>query len=324
MCETLTSPDIEGVDRRLSRAAPDTDANGLPAALTESDCRTGSIETHTDRKFVVGTACSCRQGQGDVTKIMVVPGLGRRRRPCTCRLASRLSFRDFAKATGQLAKTDRADSRVLAAFDAFAELPLTQPRGGFPERLGDILVVREQFVDQRMALKATLSEVDDPLSSKVVPGVIASLDNAIARYDRQIKQLISGKATHAESYRGLNSIPGIGPVTSAALICQMSELGIISNRQAAALIGVAPMARDSGTMEGMRRINCGLCRPRDLPYMAAMSAVGWNLGMKAVHDRLRERGKYHKIALVALMRHLIVLANALLSDRRIWTERTPS
>ncbi len=239
-------------------------------------------------------------------------------------LASRLSFRDFAKAIGQLAKTDRFDARVLAAFDAFAELPLTLPRGGFLERLGDMLVVREQFVDQRMALKATLSEADDPMSGKVVPGVIARLDKAIARYDRQIKQPISGKATHAESYRILNSIPGIGPVTAAALICWMSELGTIGNHQEAALIGVAPMARDSGTMKGARRINCGRCRPRDLPYMAAMSAMGWNLGMKAIYERLREGGKHHKIALVAVMRHLIVLANALLRDRRIWTEQAPS
>ena len=322
MCETLTSPDIEGVDRRLSHAVPDTDANGLPAVLTESDCRTGSIETRSDRKFVVGTACSCRQGQGDVAKTMLVPGLGRRRRPCTCWLASRLSFRDFAKAIGQLEKTDRIDARVLAAFDAFAELPLTQPRGGFLERLGDMLVVREQFVDQRMALKATLSEADDPMSGKVVPGVIARLDKAIARYDRQIKQPISGKATHAESYRILNSIPGIGPVTAAALICWMSELGTIGNHQEAALIGVAPMARDSGTVKGARRINCS--RPRDLLYMAGKSAMDWNLHMKAIYDRLREWGKNHKIALVAVMRHLIVLAKALLRDRRIRTEQAPA
>ncbi len=211
--------------------------------------------------------------------------------------------------------------RVLAAFGAaIAELPLTQSRDGFLERLGDMLVVRERLVQQRMALKATLSKVDDPLSREVVPGVIARLGKAIARYDRQNEQLIAGEAAYAESCRIPISIPGIGPVTAAALICWMKELGTIGNRLAAAMIGVAPMARDSGTMKGARQISGGRRRPRDLLYMAAMSAMTWNPGMKAIHGRSRERGKHHKVAHVAVMRHLIVLANALLPDRSIWTE----
>ena len=233
--------------------------------------------------------------------------------------------RDFAKATGQLAKTDRVDARMLAAFGAaFENLPQTQPRGAFLDRLGDMLVAREKVVDQRSALRATLSEVADPVSAKKLPGLIAEQDSVIAAYDRDIEELIAGDADHAESCRILRSVPGIGPVTAAALICWMSELGTIGNRQAAALVGVAPMARDSGTMKGARHIRGGRRRPRDLLHMAAMSAMAWNPDMKATYERLRARGKGHKVAIVAVMRRMIVLANALLRDRRTWTERAPA
>lgn len=233
--------------------------------------------------------------------------------------------RDFAKATGQLAKTDRVDARMLAAFGAaFGNLQETRPRGAFLDRLGDMLVAREKVVDQRAALKATLSEVSDPVSAKELPALIAGKSKSIAAYDRGIEELIAGDADHAESCRILRSVPGIGPVTAAALICWMSELGTIGNRQAAALIGVAPMAKDSGTMKGARHIRGGRRRPRDVLYMAAMAAMVWNPEMKATYERLRARGKCHRVALVAVMRRLIVLANVLLRDRRNWTKRAPA
>ena len=110
--------------------------------------------------------------------------------------------RDFAKATGQLAKTDRVDARMLAAFGlAFANLPQTQPRGGFLDRLGDMLVAREKVVDQRAALRATLSEVADPVSERELPALIAGQDRTIAAYERDIEALIAEDADHAESCR---------------------------------------------------------------------------------------------------------------------------
>lgn len=233
--------------------------------------------------------------------------------------------RDFAKASGRQAKTDRVDARVLAEFGAaFAELPTAQPRGEFLDRLGDMLVVRERLVDQRSSLKLTFSEVGDPLSKTAGPRILDRIDKDIDRYDREIRKLIEGEAAHAESYRILTSIPGVGPVTAAALICWMSELGTISGRQAASLIGVAPVARDSGTMKGVRHVRGGRRRPRDVLYMAALSAAVWNPDMKAAYDRLRNQGKHHKVALVAVMRRLIVLANALLRDRRAWKDQAPA
>ena len=232
--------------------------------------------------------------------------------------------RDFAKASGKLAKTDRVDARMLAAFGvAFADLPLTQPRGSLLDDLGDMLVAREMLVDQRAKARIVQAELGDPVSRRRLPHIIAMHDREIGHYDKAIRELISGDSAHAESYRILVSIPGIGPVTAAALISWMAELGSIGNRQAAALIGVAPFARDSGGMKGARHISGGRKRPRDVLFMAAMTAMAWNPDMKALYGRLRERGKHHKVALVAVMRKLIVIANALLRDGRMWSERAP-
>ena len=232
--------------------------------------------------------------------------------------------RDFAKASGRLAKTDRVDARMLAAFGAaFPDMAPAEPRGRFLDDLGDMLVAREHLVDQRAQDRQILSELGDPVSRSRLPRLVAWIDKAIATYDREIEKLIAGDSAHAESYRILMSIPGIGPVTAAALICWMDELGSIGGRQAAALIGVAPFARDSGAMKGARHISGGRKRPRDVLFMAAMTAMAWNPDMKALYGRLRERGKHHKVALVAVMRKLIVTANALLRDGRMWLERAP-
>ena len=234
--------------------------------------------------------------------------------------------RDFAKASGKLAKTDRVDARVLAAFGvAFADLPLTQPRGSLLDDLGDMLVAREMLVDQRAKARIVQAELGDPVSRRRLPHIIAMHDREIERYDKAIRELIDGNSAHAERYRILVSIPGIGPAVAAALISWMAELGSIGNRQAAALIGVAPFARDSGGVHsGARHVAGGRRRPRDLLYMAALSAKSHNPQMIALYQRLRERGKHHNVALVAVMRKLIVTANALLRDRRTWLERAPA
>ena len=233
--------------------------------------------------------------------------------------------RDFAKASGKLAKTDRVDARILAAFGAaFPDMAPAEPRGRLLDHLGDMLVAREMLVDQRAQLRTTFSELIDPLSRKRHPRLVAMFDREIERYDKAIRELITGDSAHAERYRILTSIPGIGPVTAAALISWMAELGSIGGRQAAALIGVAPMARDSGVHKGARHVAGGRRRPRDLLYMAALTAKSHNPQMIMIYQRLRERGKHHNVALVAVMRKLIVTANALLRDGRIWSERAPA
>ena len=230
--------------------------------------------------------------------------------------------RDFAKAGGELAKTDRVDARILAAFGAaFPAMPATAPADVTIDRLRDMLVMRETLVDQRVQLKAVVSEIGDPLSDGSAEKVLSEIDAGIGEYERGIEELVAGAEDLAESYGILTSVPGIGPVTAAALLAWMSELGAIGNRQAAALIGVAPFARDSGTLKGGRHVTGGRRRPRDVLYMAAMAACTFNPEMAAFYGRLVERGKPHKVAVTAVMRKLVVTANALLRDRRMWEDR---
>ncbi len=230
--------------------------------------------------------------------------------------------RDFAKASGELAKTDRVDARILAAFGAaFPAMPATAPADVTIDRLRDMLVLREALVDQRAQLKAAWDEVGDPLPDGPVPKVLSELDAGVGEYDRRIGELVAGSDDLGESYGILTSVPGIGPVTAASLIAWMGELGAIGNRQAAALIGVAPFARDSGTLKGGRHVTGGRRRPRDVLYMAAIAATRFNPDMKDFHERLTKRGKPHKLAVTAVMRKLIVTANALLRDRRMWEDR---
>ena len=240
---------------------------------------------------------------------------------CTVVVNPRQS-RDFAKAGGELAKTDRVDARILAAFGAaFPAMPPTAPADVTIDRLRDMLVMRETLVDQRGQLKAVVSEIGDPLPDGSAERVLSEIDAGIGAHERGIEELVGGAEDLAESYGILTSVPGIGPVTAAALLAWMSELGAIGNRQAAALIGVAPFARDSGTLKGGRHVTGGRRRPRDVLYMAAMAACMHNAEMAEFYGRLVERGKCHKVAVTAVMRKLIVTANALLRDRRIWEDR---
>ena len=230
--------------------------------------------------------------------------------------------RDFAKAGGEMAKTDRVDARVLAAFGtAFPAMPATAPADVTIDRLRDLLVMREALVDQRVQLRALVAEVGDPLSDGSAERVLSEIDAGIGAHELGIEELVTGSEDLAESYGILTSVPGIGPVTAAALLAWMSELGAIGNRQAAALIGVAPFARESGTLKGGRHVTGGRRRPRDVLYMAAMAACMHNAEMAGFYGRLVERGKPHKVAVTAVMRKLIVIANALLRDRRMWDDR---
>ncbi len=231
--------------------------------------------------------------------------------------------RDFAKAAGALAKTDRVDARILAAFGAaFPEMPATAPAAAAIDRLRDMLVLREKLVDHRAGTGTVVSEVGAGAPGTEVGRVPGDIDAAIAALERRIGGTVAGSPEFADSHRILTSVPGIGPVTAAALVAWMAELGSIGNRQAASLLGVAPFARDSGTLKGGRHIGGGRRRPRDVVYMAALSASRCSPDMRELYQRLRERGKPHKVALVAVMGGLAVTANALLRDRRVWEDRT--
>ena len=239
-------------------------------------------------------------------------------------LVNPLRARRFAEVTGHLAKTDRVDALMLARLGtALGDLEPVAPQEAFLNRLEDLLVVRAKHVDVRTMLRQVAGEVEGG-GETITRTTIADLDDQIAELETAIEAVIASDPEQAERYRILTSIPGVGPVTAAALLCWMSELGSLGRRQAAALIGVAPFANDSGQHRGARHIRGGRRRPRDVLFMAATSAARFNEDLTIVFERLKAAGKAHKVAIVALMRKLIVLANTLLREQRCWSPEAPA
>ena len=239
-------------------------------------------------------------------------------------LVNPLRARRFAEGVGHLAKTDRADALMLARLGtALGDLEPVAPQEAFLNRLEDLLVARAKHVDARTMLRQMAGEVEGD-GEAITRTTMAQLDDQIAELETAIEAVIASDPEQAERYRILTSIPGVGPVTAAALLCWMPELGSLGRRQAAALIGVAPFADDSGQHRGARHIRGGRRRPRDVLFMAATSAARFNEDLTIVFERLKAAGKAHKVAIVALMRKLIVLANTLLREQRCWSPEAPA
>ena len=240
-------------------------------------------------------------------------------------LANPWRTRRFAEALGLLAKTDTIDAVALAAYGtAFLDLPATPPRSAFLDQLADLLVLREKHRDAQVSLRQTAAEVHDPALREEARQSVDQLGRQVTAFDGKIRELIASDTDTDQRYRILTSIPGVGPVSAAALCCWMPELGHLGNRQAAALLGVAPFARDSGRQHGARHIRGGRQRPRNVLYMAALSAAMHNSDLQRVFLRLKAAGKSHKVAIVAVMRKLIILANVLLREARPWSETAPA
>ncbi len=179
--------------------------------------------------------------------------------------------RDFAKAAGALGRTDRVDARIPAAFGAaFPDMRATEPATGAIDRLRDMPGLRDRPVARCAGTGTVVSETATQPDGGPVGRVLAELDTAIAALERRIGGTVAGTPEFADSHRILTPVPGIGPVTAAAPGAWMAELGAIGNRQAASLPGVAPLARDSGTLKGGRHIGGGRRRSGDVACMAAL------------------------------------------------------
>ena len=237
--------------------------------------------------------------------------------------ANPLHVRRFAEAGGQWAKTDALDARVLALFGQRMEPRRLAPPSASERRLRELCAARSFAVRQRVAAEQSGEGlVDEGLRER--NGELASL---LRRQEEEIDGLIgetvrSDPRLRARAER-LATVPGIGATAAAGLVALMPELGTLTGGQAACLGGLAPMARDSGTWHGRRSIRGGRRDVRGLLYMPAVAACRCNPDMKALYQRLKARGKPGMVALVAVMRRLLVLANALLRDGRDWTPEPP-
>jgi len=225
--------------------------------------------------------------------------------------------RDFAKATGRLAKTDALDAAVLAHF---GEAVRPQPRPLRDEQtlaLDALLVRRRQLVEMLTAETNRLGTAPRSVHKDIQQHIIW-LRRRLRDVDTDIGTSIRNSPVWREKEQLLRSLPGIGRVTATTLLAQLPELGHLNRRQIALLVGVAPLNRDSGTLRGKRSTWGGRAHVRSALYMATLTAVKWNPSLRAHYARLLAAGKLKKVALIACLRKLLVISNALLRDRTTW------
>jgi transposase len=234
-----------------------------------------------------------------------------------------LRSRLFAKATGQLAKTDKVDARMLALLAAMLEPKAKPPPKESLENLQEIVRGREAFVAQRTALLNQLATARTACLKREIKRQLKTLEGAIARIEAEIDRAIAADPALARRHAILTSIPGIGPVTAVAILVNFPELGSCTAKQSAMIAGLAPVADDSGDRTGLRKIKGGRAGLRTGIYMAAVSAARANASLKTFYDRLLHNGKECKLALAAVMRKLIVLANTLIREDRFWQPTHP-
>ena len=232
-----------------------------------------------------------------------------------------IEVRRFAQMKRRRAKTDRLDAQLIAAATAQVDAvrAAQDPR---LQALAERLTAYEQIADQAAQLKTFLEHVTLTDVAKAIRAQIRAMATLKARLAAEILRQIKAHDDLLARYRLLVSLPGFGPIVAATHVIRMPELGQMRRGQAAALIGVAPFARDSGQYKGQRFISGGRSRPRRMLYLAALAAKRWDPHYKTFADQLIARGKPAKLAIVTVMRKLIEAANLVLSRGQPWLRRT--
>ncbi len=227
--------------------------------------------------------------------------------------------RKFSDVLGRLAKTDKVDALVLARYGAMVGPISHVPAFQTLSDLAEAVSARTAAVAQKTALTNRRGATLNTALKRELAHQMRACDRHIERLDKLIAETIASDATLARRYEILLTMPGVGPVAAAGLIAGLSELGSCTDKQIAALVGVAPMNWDSGQMRGHRAIKGGRAPIRRLLYMVALTNVrSHRSGLKEFYERLRAKGKPTKVALVAVMRKLAILANTLIAQDRHW------
>jgi transposase len=229
--------------------------------------------------------------------------------------------RDFAKATGILAKTDRIDARILALFGLQIKPEVRLLPDQKAREMGSLLARRRQLIEMLTAEHNRLLQADDSIR----PGIeihIQWLEKAISTINDDLDRQIRSSPSWCEKDNLLNSVPGVGKVVSTTLLIELPELGQLNRRKIAALVGVAPLNHDSGTMRGKRTVWGGRAKLRAVLYMAALVGVRHNPVIAAFYQRLLKAGKAKKVALVACMRKLLTILNAMIRSKTVWQNVT--
>jgi transposase len=230
--------------------------------------------------------------------------------------------RDYAHSMGAYAKNDRIDARMIRDYAQSAHgkgrLALRAPRSQAAQKQEALLRRRNQLVGQRASEKQHLEAAHDPDAVRSIQRIIKLLDKEIERIEAQLKDALEKDPGLAKLKAKLIRVEGIGEITVLALITQLPELGLLNNKEIAALVGLAPYCQDSSQRTGRRQVFGGRGLIRSVLYMATLSAVRCNKPIKAFYRRLLAQGKPKKVALVACMRKLLTLLNTLVKNDREW------
>src|SRR5581483_4200368 len=230
--------------------------------------------------------------------------------------------RNFARATGRLAKTDKLDAQLLAQFAAALRPDIRPLPSAEQDHLTALLTRRRQIVDMLTAEQNRLHTVRAPLGEDITEH-IAWLRQRLAKFDHEIDDFIHGSPLWSDQEALLQSVPGVGPITASTIVAFLPELGTLNRQEIAALVGLAPIAQESGKKQGKRRIFGGRAPVRSVLYMAALSARTHNPVIKRFYEHLLDQGKPKKVALTACMRKLLVILNALLRANQPWRATAP-
>lgn len=307
-------PSYVGID--VAKAHLEVAVHPEGTAWRSSTAGVGLAET-VERLRALGPALVVLEASGGV-EVPVVGALAAAGLPVA--VVNPRQVRDFAKATGRLAKTDRLDAGVLARFGA-AVRPAVRPLPDAQvQALGALVTRRRQVVEMLVAERHRRRSAPPPVRRRIERH-LGVLEEELAELDRDLQDALRASPLWREQEDLLRGVPGVGPTTACTLLAELPELGQLGRRQVAALVGVAPLNRDSGTRRGQRAVWGGRASVRTALYLATLVATRHNPVIRATYQRLRAAGKPKKVALVACMRKLLVILNAMLKHRTPWNPR---
>ncbi|MEZ4525526.1 MAG: IS110 family transposase [Desulfobacterales bacterium] len=227
-------------------------------------------------------------------------------------------IRDFAKAAGQTAKTDRIDARIIARFAALMEPPVRNAQNAVSSEIRELIVRKRQITDMRTAEKNRTEHIRNDFIEQSIRTVTATLETQITAAEERIRSLIASSPELKQKTEVIQSVPGIGENTAAALISGLPEIVTMNSKEIAALTGTAPVNRDSGQFRGKRMIGGGRHEIRSLMYMPTLAAIRHNPVIRRFYQRLLSAGKIKMVAVTACMRKLLVLLNSMVAKKQTW------
>jgi transposase len=228
-------------------------------------------------------------------------------------------IRDFARSVGILAKTDILDAKVIARFAAVVKPPPRAVPSDATKTLGIIITRRRQVIAMLTAEKNRLPQAGSLVRSRIKEHILW-LEKELNDINQELQQLVEENPEMKEKNEIIQSVPGVGPNLATTLLADFPELGTLNRKQTAALGGLAPFNRDSGSLRGKRTIWGGRDKVRSAAYMSTFAAIRFNPWLKAFYTRLREAGKPYKVAMVACMRKLLCMLNIMIKNKTMWNQ----